>query len=241
MEKVISIILPCYNEYKSLSKIHNKALYITQNYPIEIIFVNNGSTDQSKDFFNNLKTSEKIKVVNVPINKGYGYGIKMGLKEISNSKFFGWTHSDLQTDLFDLIKAYEIIISRDYQNNIFIKGKRHARPIIDRLISLSMGLYNSFLFLYKDCHEINAQPSIFPIDLKDKIIKNAPNNYLLDLYAFIYAITYKKTCVRINVLFPQRKFGISHWNKGLKSKIYFISNNLIYSLKLLIKKINKDL
>ena len=240
METVISIILPCYNEFKSLSKIHKKALYITRNYPIEIIFVNNGSTDQSKDFFNNLKTNEKIKVVNVPINKGYGYGIKMGLKSISNTKFFGWTHSDLQTDLFDLLKAYEIINSNDYKNNIFIKGERHARPILDKLISLSMGIFNSLLFLNKDFYEINAQPSIFPIDLKEKIICNAPNNYLLDLYAFIYAVTNNKNCIRVNVLFPKRTFGISHWNKGFKSKVYFISNNLAYSLKLFFQKIKKD-
>ena len=236
MKKVISIILPCYNEFKSLSKIYKKALYITQNYPIEIVFVNNGSTDESKDFFDNIKKNNNIKVVDVPINKGYGYGIKMRLKEISDTQFFGWTHSDLQTDLFDLLKAYEIIISKDSKNSIFIKGERHARPIIDKFISFFMGLYNRLLFLNKDCYEINAQPSIFPNDLKDKIICNAPNNYLLDLYAFIYAVNNGKSCVRIDVLFPQRKFGISHWNNGFKSKVYFILNNLIYSLKILSQK-----
>ena len=55
---LISIILPCYNESKSLYELHQKAGYITSNYDIEIIFLDNGSIDNSWEIMNRFEKTK---------------------------------------------------------------------------------------------------------------------------------------------------------------------------------------
>ena len=42
-----------------------------------------------------------VLILKVIENKGYGYGIIEAHNKV-NSKFLGWTHADLQTDLNDI-------------------------------------------------------------------------------------------------------------------------------------------
>ena len=56
-------------------------------------------------------STKKIKFSTIQTNKGYGYGIKKSI-DLCKGLYVGWTHADLQTDLFDLIKAYKIIEKR---------------------------------------------------------------------------------------------------------------------------------
>ena len=68
---LLSIILPCYNESKSIEDLHQKAIYITQNYNVEIIFLNNGSIDNSWEIMTSLKKYPKIKFIKLLKNKGW--------------------------------------------------------------------------------------------------------------------------------------------------------------------------
>ena len=91
--KELSIIIPSYNELNNLKYLIKKINQISQKNPnIEIIVVDNGSTDGSKDYLeNNIKLFPKIKFVRVKKNIGYGHGIKYGLK-FATGKIISWTH-----------------------------------------------------------------------------------------------------------------------------------------------------
>ena len=103
----MSVIIPCYNEFDSIDLLHKKSIYITENYDVEIIFVDNGSNDGTHKKFKSYVSNKKIKFFSIKNNKGYGYGIKKSIN-LCNGVYVGWTHADLQTDLFDLIKAYNL-------------------------------------------------------------------------------------------------------------------------------------
>lgn len=240
MSNLLSIVVPCFNEYTSLPELFQKAKYITENYPIEIILVNNGSCDDSNKLFSSLNTSKKLKKVYVKVNEGYGFGIKKGL-EICTGNYLGWTHSDLQTDLFDLIRAYFLIdsIHRDRSKSVrfFIKGRRYARPLFDTSVSKLMGFFTNILFLSNKYDEINAQPSIFPDSMKDNLIKNAPDNYFFDIYAYVFAMKLGYRYFKMPVLFTKRKFGKSHWNINKLAKVKFMYKNIIYIIKIWFKVI----
>lgn len=106
LRKELSIIIPSYNELNNLKNLIKKTNSILQkNRNVEIIIVDNGSTDDSKHFIeNNKKFFSKIKFVRVKKNNGYGYGIKYGLK-FATGKIISWTHADLQFDINDIIKS----------------------------------------------------------------------------------------------------------------------------------------
>lgn len=74
-----SIVIPTYNEEKIIKKvIADLKNYLTdKQYQAEIIIVNDGSIDQTKQI---LKKIKNIKLINHPYNKGYGTSIKSGVK-----------------------------------------------------------------------------------------------------------------------------------------------------------------
>ena len=65
---------------------------------------------------------------------GYGFGIITGLKK-ARGNFLGWTHSDSENNLNDIIRSIEIFEKKNA--DIFVKGLRKGkRPIIDLIFSL---------------------------------------------------------------------------------------------------------
>ena len=232
----MSVIIPCYNELESIEVLYKKSQFITENYDIQIIFLDNGSEDGTLQKFNSLTSSNKIKFFRINTNKGYGYGIKKSIK-LCDGEYIGWTHADLQTDLFDLIKAFNIIKKKINSNNkkFVIKGIRFARPLKDRFFSFSMSIIGSILFFPLGAYEICAQPSVFHKSII-KEIDNAPNGYDFDLYVFIIALIKGFVPLRFPVLFLKREHGKSHWNKNIISKLIFIKNMFWSLINIFLKK-----
>ena len=85
-----SIIVPCYNEEKNLNRLVEefKKNLIDKHYNVEVILVNNGSTDNSKEIMEQIEKKYKfIKIETVEVNQGYGFGILSGLK-VARRRFF---------------------------------------------------------------------------------------------------------------------------------------------------------
>jgi glycosyltransferase involved in cell wall biosynthesis len=225
-----SIIVPCYNEEKNIPLLINKFEKVITTNEIELILVENGSSDNSKKILEILtKNHPFAKMVIVPVNKGYGYGIKQGLS-VASGKFIGYTHADLQTDPNDLIKAIEIVKLNNFNENILIKGRRKGRPFSDRFFTFGMSFFES-IFLRKKLIDINAQPTFFS-NVFYKKLENIPNDFSLDLYLLYTAQISNQKVVRFNVFFPPRIHGESSWNTGIKSKYKFIKRTLLFSFKL---------
>ena len=225
----LSIVIPCYNESDNLKLILNRFKEVIDNRSIEVIVVDNGSTDNTSEILDEILINYPFtKRVKVEINKGYGYGILYGLK-FAKSDYVGWTHADMQTDPLDVIKAYDIIYKNN-NRNIFVKGNRKGRPIFDNIFTFGMSLFET-IFFRTNMFDINAQPNIFPYDFY-KTWENPPYDFALDLYAFYMAKINHLKFIRFNVSFPKRVFGKSKWNNGIKSKIKFIKRTLDFSFKL---------
>ncbi len=234
----ISIVVPCYNEkdniealVKRFSEILKLPGKIGYRDDIEVVFVDNGSTDGSDFIFKSILKNYTFGVHHrININKGYGYGIKEGLKK-ANNEFVGWTHADLQTDPSDILRAVEIIKEEKCRKDIFIKGKRYGRKNSDKIFTFGMSVLESLLFCTK-LVDINAQPSICHKDFIS-LAPEAPNDFSLDLYYFALARKLKFKIRRFDVYFGPRVHGNSSWNISWGSKFRFIVRTVTFSFKLL--------
>lgn len=225
----LSIVVPCYNEADNIPLILKRfAEVITSD--MELILVDNGSTDNSAAILKELLPSFIFaRTVRVKVNKGYGYGILTGLKA-GTGDFLGYTHADMQTDPYDVVRAWKIIKNADYDRHILVKGDRINRPLFDKFFTFGMGIFET-LYLGRHLYEINAQPNIFSRQFFTSW-DNPPNDFSLDLYV-LYLATIKKLDIRrIKVEFPERQHGSSKWNTGLLSKWKFIKRTIDFSLKL---------
>ena len=220
----LSIVVPCYNEEQNIPLILNRFGEIIEREDIEVILVDNGSTDDSALVLAELLPKYAFaRTVRVEVNQGYGYGILQGLRQ-----YIGWTHADMQTDPADILKALEII-ERE-QGLVFVKGNRKGRPLFDVFFTAGMSLFETF-YLHTKLYDINAQPNIFPRVFFDEW-QNPPYDFALDLYALYMARRKNLKVIRFPVLFPERIYGESKWNTGLKAKWKFIKRTMEFSVKL---------
>ena len=226
----LSIIIPCYNEEKNISLILERFNKIIARNDIEVLFVNNGSTDNSEKVFNKLISNYSFaRVVNVDINLGYGLGITSGLKE-AKGEFIGYTHADMQTDPADVLKALEIIEKQDFPERCYVKGDRKGRPFFDLVFTIGMSFFET-IYLRTKLWDINAQPNIFHRNFFEGL-SDIPNDFSLDLFFLYIAQKNGYQLVRFPVIFPPRIHGESKWNTGFSSKIKFIKRTFAFSFKL---------
>jgi len=129
---MFSLVLPAYNEEKSLhgNYIENLILTIEKKYQnYEIIIVNDGSEDQTKKLLNKKKTKfPNLVVINHPINMGYGSSLKTG---IYNAKF-------------DTIVICDLDETYPYQNmsdllEIYLESKKEDCTQFDMVIAQRTG------------------------------------------------------------------------------------------------------
>lgn len=231
MKVKLSIIVPCYNEAKNIPLILERFSNVIQREDIEVILVNNGSTDNSSFILEEyLPKYLFAKSVKVNINEGYGFGIVTGLRS-AVGKFIGYTHADMQTDPADLLIALEIIEKFHNSKNCYVKGNRKGRPFFDQIFTIGMSIFES-IYLRKNLWDINAQPNIFHKSFFNSVKDSCPKDFSLDLYLLYIAKQKGLDVLRFDVLFPDRLHGVSSWNTGVSAKWKFIKRTLEFSTKL---------
>lgn len=219
-----SLVIPCYNEAKSLSALldrcQNMALKSHETIPeltVEILLVDNGSTDNTPEVLKELLPKyPACRSIRVEKNEGYGFGILSGLRAATGD-LLGWTHADLQTNPEDVINGLALFI--EHGSHIFVKGKRYGQAFSDVFFTIGMSIFKSVL-LRKLLWDINAQPTLFPREFFESW-ENPPHDCSLDLYAYYRARVAKLKIYRFPVLFSNRVHGVSHWNANWAAKVKF--------------------
>ena len=179
-------------------------------YEFELICVNDGSKDNTKEVFDTLLKSGKypfVKFISHEPNGGYGHAIMAGAKAAAG-EVVAWTHSDLQTPVEDVFKAYDVFISSE-NKKIIVKGWRINRNLQQIILSFGMAIIAGVV-LRRKLAEINAQPKLFPKELVP-FLDNAPKDFSLDLYLLCVALDNGYQIKNIKVVFPNRIHGASTW------------------------------
>lgn len=227
---ILSLVIPCYNESANLPHLIARIedAFAHEDGRVEVILVDNGSADGSADILAGIgETHAFLRSVRVPLNQGYGYGILKGLAA-ARGHFLGWTHADMQTDPVDALAALSILETGS--DGVFVKGKRHGRPLADTVFTVGMSVFETLLFR-APLWDINAQPTIFPRWFYEQWT-GPPHDFSLDLFAYATAGKVGLQIHRIPVYFGDRLHGQSHWNTDWQAKYRFIRRTLEFSFRL---------
>ena len=209
MNPVISIIIPVYNVEKWLNKCIDSIL--SQSYEnFEVILVNDGSTDKSKDICDQYsKEDNRVKVFHNK-NKGLSYSRNFGVKN-SNGKYVMFVDSD------DFISDINII---DKFINILEKDK-------------SDFIYTSYCRFNDENEEEITE--ILPIDINNNHIKGKSGIEILSMlieknnyhHAAYLKICNRKFLIENNLLFKE---GIYHEDAEWSPKLFYYAKRIsIYS------------
>lgn len=239
MHTHFSIILPCFNENDNIHELYKELLSLNlHDLYIEVIFVNNGSTDNTGikiDEIIDISTKSEnlnffITKLDLEKNLGYGGGIIAGLK-VAKGNYIGWTHADLQTPLKDFCELYTIIKGK---KQILAKGIRINNRGLDSLVTKIHEIL-SRIILGVNMKEINAQPKIiYREDLS--IFNNPPKNWTtLDTYFYYVSLKNNFEIFELDVVFKPRIHGQSKWKNNLLVFLKHLYHNFTYLFKLRLK------
>ena len=123
------IVIPCFNEENRL----NTSLFVEflkHHKKILFVFVNDGSTDNTKDLLMSMAVncSEKIHVLELKSNSGKAEAVRCGVNYIlknTRALSVGYWDADLSTPLSELMKFIHFL--KEHQTILFLMGSRIKR------------------------------------------------------------------------------------------------------------------
>ena len=138
--KKMSIVVPCYNEEEVLEIFYKevtKEVEKIDNIELELIFVNDGSKDNTLKVFKELsKNDERIKYISFSKNFGKEAGMHAGL-EAATGDYIAIMDADLQDPPTLLGKMVEILETTDYDcvgtRRVNRKGEPKIRSFFSKL------------------------------------------------------------------------------------------------------------
>jgi glycosyltransferase involved in cell wall biosynthesis len=221
------LVIPCFNEEQNLEKLISEVRQVADLGKFEFVLVDNGSSDRTAQILHaKLMNITGVRWICLKQNQGYGGGIIAGLGQCT-TPLVGWMHADLQTKPTDLLSLPSAWLN---ETDVFIKGRRGQRPLIDRLFTVGMSVLESALFRTR-LWDINAQPTIFPRGWMQSWV-DPPQDFSLDLFVYLQAQRCGTQVRRFAVPFGPRFSGSSSWNTGMRSRIRFVRRTLSYSARL---------
>ena len=204
----ISILVPVYNEQDSITTLYSELKEnLDKLYNWEVLFINDGSTDQSKKVIAELiKNEDNIRVISFLSNKGKSEALNIGFKNC-NSKYIVTIDADLQDDPSEIIN----LIKKIEEGYDMVSGWKHKRK--DSISkTLPSKIYNFVLrkmFGIK-IHDFNCGLKIY----KAKVTKII--NIYGGLHRFIPILVYQNgfSIAEISVNHRERKYGISKYGSS---------------------------
>ena len=151
MNKKLSILIPVYNEEKTLLNILERIKESKiENFDFETIIINDGSDDNT---FNVIKENSDLydKVINLDKNRGKGYAVKSGLK-IATGDYVIFQDADLEYDPKEFIKftnlinkfSVDVIIGSRFNYSDYIRSHNIANKFGNYILTLFFNLlYNT--------------------------------------------------------------------------------------------------
>lgn len=107
---VLSIIIPVYNEESTIELVLRKLLAMSFPFGVEIIVVDDGSTDRTKELIAAVNRDNVLKVHSSLINLGKGAAVRFGLEYVSGD-YVIIQDADLELDPEDIIKVLDPVIA----------------------------------------------------------------------------------------------------------------------------------
>jgi len=205
---MISIIIPCYNEEKTIEKLLNKIFLIKLKK--QIIIINDGSIDKSKSIINKYKNKIDV-IINKKRNSGKGGCIKFAKKFIKG-KIVLIQDADLEYDPKDYYKLIKPIQNKEcqvvYGSRVLGKNRYSAnnfysifRIFFNHILTiLSNFINNQNLTDAHTCYKVFHRKVFDKINLQEKG------------FAFCPEVTTKLSLLGIDI----KEVSINYWGRTFK-------------------------
>lgn len=161
MGELLSIVVPVYNEEATIGPVIERLLSIELPIPREILVVNDGSTDGTRDVLDRLPPAgDRLRIVHAEVNGGKGRAIRTGFEQ-ARGTIVAIQDADLELDpaqLADLVEPILAGTTNAVYGSRFLEGSQGA-PLITVaanrfLTALTNVLFGSSLTDMETCYKV---------------------------------------------------------------------------------------
>jgi glycosyltransferase involved in cell wall biosynthesis len=141
-EKMISVVIPAHNEEKVIGTVLDELINVLEDQPYEIIVVDDGSTDNTAKI---VQQKESVKLIQHPINKGYGAALKTGIKNATNDLIMiidgdGTYPVKAIPELLEEVDKYDMVVGARTGKVVKIQlYRRPAKWLLSKLANYLVG------------------------------------------------------------------------------------------------------
>ena len=226
MDKILVIVIPCYNEYNRIN-VNNYKAFLEQNSEAKIVFSNDGSRDNTAEKLEEIQSiaPEKVYIHTLDKNKGKAEAVREGILycfenqlEFDRIAYLDADGSTTFEDCFSISRQINDKVkfafgSRIMKIDTFVKRKFY-RHLIGRIVAsiisgqLQLGVYDS-----------QCGCKVFSAELAKEIFKDGfISKWLFDVEIFHRMI---KLYGRENMPLICREIPLNSWIDTADSRVSF--------------------
>ncbi len=204
----LSIIIPVYNEEENIAKLNEQIcpVLVEFGYNYEIIYVNDGSTDDSLKILNQLADDEHIRIINFMKNYGQSAALQAGF-DLACGDVIIPLDADLQNDPKDIKKMIEL-----YDNGFdLVSGWRKGRQ--DNIIRVLPSKVANFIISHLTgikLHDFGCTLKVYNAELLKKVRLYGELHRFIPVMVSIYSGGTNFAEIEVN--HHKRIFGKSKYN-----------------------------
>lgn len=217
----LSLVIPLYNEEANLPTVPAavSAALAEAGLDYELVLVNNGSRDRTGEMLDDMaRRDPRIRIVTVPVNEGYGWGVSCGLA-VCRGKAVGYMGGDGQIRPQDVVAVYCLLRDRHLH---LAKVRRVSRcdGWQRRVVTTICNVIFPLLFPV-NTDDINGTPKIMRADVY-RALRPRSRDWFIDAELMIKLGARGGTYGEIDVAFLPRAGGVS--NVRPSSLLEFVRN-----------------
>jgi glycosyltransferase involved in cell wall biosynthesis len=209
-EKDLTVVIPAYNEEKSLSDFLPRVIdYCTQR-DWKVIVVDDGSCDGTQAIAESLEQSGRVTVIHHKVNRGYGGAIKTGIRAV-DTRYLVTIDADGQHHLDDIEFLFAELRASDAD---MIVGSREGLKSASRYRDVGKRLirFVANLLLDVQIHDLNSGMKVYDTKLAQKYLKLCPDSMAFSEVIALIFISQRHLIEERPIRIRERIAGVSTIN-----------------------------
>jgi glycosyltransferase involved in cell wall biosynthesis len=173
-QPLLTVVVPCYNEGEALPVLAPALIEYCRTRGWHVIFVNDGSLDNTREVLNNLPASLDVCFLHHKLNRGYGGALKTGIQHVT-SRYLVTIDADGQHHFDDIDRLLQLALEKDAD---MVVGKRDNKIAIHPYRAFGKWIIRSYTrtLMHMPVSDLNSGFKLYRTDLAQRYITVCPNS-----------------------------------------------------------------